>query len=46
MYDLVSSTPAVDFWSSLVFWDSKRPITSKLLNALDLAALQSRLASL
>jgi hypothetical protein len=46
LYELVSSKPAIDFWSSLVFWDSKRPITSKLLNALDLAALQSRQASL
>jgi len=45
MFELVSSAPATDFWSSLVFWDSKRPITAKLLNALDLAALAKALDS-
>ena len=43
LYELLSSPTAVEFWSSLVFWDSKRPITSKLLNALDLAALAKEL---
>jgi hypothetical protein len=39
LYELVSSSVATEFWSSLVFWDSKRPITAKLLNFLDLAEL-------
>jgi len=43
LYELVSSLVATEFWSSLVFWDSKRPITAKLLNVLDLAALAKKL---
>jgi len=39
LYELVSSPTALEFWSSLVFWDAKRPITATLLNMLDLAAL-------
>ena len=39
LFELVTSPIATEFWSSLIFWDSKRPITSKLLNTLDLAAL-------
>lgn len=40
---MVSSPPALEFWSSLVFWDAKRPITARLLNHLDLAALARHL---
>lgn len=39
MYELVMSEPAREFWSSLIFWDAKRPITAQLLNSLDLMAL-------
>ncbi|MFN3333201.1 MAG: SAM-dependent DNA methyltransferase, partial [Caldilinea sp.] len=39
LYELVMSEPAREFWSALVFWDAKRPITAQLLNALDLKAL-------
>jgi len=39
LHELVTSSIATEFWSSLVFWDAKRPITAKLLNVLDLAAL-------
>ena len=39
LHELVSSSVATDFWSSLIFWDSKRPISAKLLNVLDLATL-------
>jgi len=39
LYELVTSDPAREFWSALIFWDAKRPITAQLLNALDLAAL-------
>ena len=43
LYKLVSSPLALDFWSSLIFWDSKRPITAKLLNLLDLASLAKKM---
>jgi hypothetical protein len=33
------SEPAREFWTSLIFWDAKRPITTQLLNSLDLMAL-------
>lgn len=39
LYELVMSNPAREFWSSLVFWDAKRPITAQILNSLDLMAL-------
>ena len=39
LFKVVTSPDATAFWSSLVFWDSKRPITAKLLNQLDLAKL-------
>ncbi|MCL4825906.1 MAG: hypothetical protein KJZ95_00985 [Caldilinea sp.] len=43
LYELVTSDPAQEFWSALVFWDAKRPITAQLLNALDLMALAKHL---
>ncbi|RME42822.1 MAG: SAM-dependent DNA methyltransferase [Deltaproteobacteria bacterium] len=43
LHDLVSSPTAISFWSSLLFWDSKRPITARVLNMLDLAALARHL---
>ena len=43
LHELVSSPIATEFWSSLVFWDSKRPITAKLLNVLDIGALAKAL---
>lgn len=39
LHNFVQSDPAQEFWSSLVFWDAKRPITAQILNTLDLAAL-------
>lgn len=39
LYELVTSEPARAFWSSLIFWDAKRPITAQLLNSLNLVAL-------
>ena len=42
---LLSSPPATEFYSALTFWDAKRPITAKLLNQLDLAALAKRLGN-
>ncbi len=42
LYELVTSEPAREFWSALIFWDAKRPITAQLLNSLDLIALARR----
>ncbi len=39
LYTLVQSEPAQAFWSSLIFWDAKRPVTAQILNSLDLEAL-------
>lgn len=39
LHEMISSLPAMEFWSSMIFWDAKRPITAKLLNRLDLARL-------
>lgn len=39
LHQLVQSTPAREFWSAFIFWDSKRPITAQVLNLLDFAAL-------
>jgi hypothetical protein len=36
---LLTSTSAIDFYSSLIFWDEKRPIKSSILNSLNLTAL-------
>jgi hypothetical protein len=36
---LLTSASAIDFYSSLIFWDEKRPIKSSILNSLNLTAL-------
>ncbi|MGV0026576.1 class I SAM-dependent methyltransferase [Phormidesmis priestleyi] len=36
---LLRSTSAINFYSSLIFWDEKRPIKSSILNSLSLTAL-------
>ncbi len=38
-FELLTSSIAKDFYSSLIFWDEKRPIKSSILNKLNLAAL-------
>jgi hypothetical protein len=43
-FTLLTSPTAIDFYSSLIFWDEKRPIKSSILNSLDLIALAERLA--
>lgn len=43
LIELLSSRPATEFYSALAFWDAKRPITAKLLNQLDLAAVAKQL---
>jgi len=38
---LLTSQTAISFYSSLIFWDEKRPIKSKILNSLDLEILET-----
>lgn len=42
--DLLATEVAQRFFKSRIFWDSKRPITSDVLNQLDLVALASDVA--
>lgn len=41
--ELLNSKIAHDFFSSLIFWDSKRPITVDLLRSLDIPAIAQEL---
>lgn len=41
--DLLNSKPAEEFLSSLIFWDSKRPITIDVLRRIDLLSLGGEL---
>ena len=38
-FELLTSSLAKDFYSSLIFWDEKRPIKSSILNNLNLSVL-------
>jgi len=38
-FELLTSQTAIDFYSSLIFWDEKRPIETSILNCLNLTAL-------
>jgi len=38
-FDLLNSSAAINFYSSMVFWDEKRPIKSSVLNCLNLSLL-------
>ena len=40
---MLNSQVAREFFSSFVFWDSKRPVTAELLERLDLVALAQEL---
>jgi hypothetical protein len=44
-FTLLTSSTAIDFYHSLIFWDEKRPIKSSILNSLDLLALTKRLTT-
>lgn len=41
-FELLTSPTAINFYSSLIFWDEKRPIKSSILNRLNLSALEKR----
>jgi hypothetical protein len=38
-FELLNSPAAINFYSSIVFWDEKRPIKSSILNCLNLGML-------
>ena len=38
-FELLNSPAAINFYSSMVFWDEKRPIKSSILNCLNLTLL-------
>jgi hypothetical protein len=38
-FQVLTSPSVIEFYSSLIFWDEKRPIKATILNSLDLAAL-------
>jgi hypothetical protein len=38
-FELLNSSAAINFYSSMVFWDEKRPIKSSVLNCLNLSLL-------
>ena len=42
---MLNSQIALEFFSSFVFWDSKRPVTAELLQRLDLLALAQELGT-
>ena len=45
-YKLLRTQTATDFYSSTIFWDDKRPIKTKILNSLNLTALQKAITSM
>lgn len=45
-YKLLRTKTATDFYSSMIFWDDKRPIKTKILNSLNLTALQKVITSM
>jgi hypothetical protein len=40
-FNLLTSSAATEFYSSLIFWDEKRPVKASILNCLNLAALEA-----
>jgi hypothetical protein len=42
-FQILNSSLAKKFYSSLIFWDEKRPIKSSILNCLNLIALENKL---
>jgi hypothetical protein len=44
-FEMLTSPLAIDFYSSLIFWDEKRPIKTSILNSLDLSILSEQLST-
>ena len=46
IFKLITSTPAIEFLDSMIFWDEKRPITIDILKRLSLKAVAKELGIL
>lgn len=46
IFELITSTPAIEFLDSMIFWDEKRPITIDILKRLSLKAVAKELGVL
>ncbi len=46
IYKLLVSVPATEFLSSLIFWDEKRPVTTKILRELSIKELANELGQI
>lgn len=46
IFELITSTPAIEFLDSMIFWDEKRPITIDILRRLSLKAVARELGVL
>jgi len=46
IYHLITSQPSIEFLESMIFWDEKRPITTKILKRLSLKEIASELGLL
>ena len=42
VFELITSQPSKDFLSSMIFWDEKRPITTKVLRELSIKTLAEK----
>jgi hypothetical protein len=42
IYSLLMSRESIEYFNSIIFWDSKRPITTDVLNSLDLQKIAAR----
>jgi hypothetical protein len=46
IFELITSTPAIEFLESMIFWDEKRPVTIDILKRLSLKAVARELGIL
>ncbi|MEO0827350.1 MAG: SAM-dependent methyltransferase, partial [Cyanobacteria bacterium J06642_9] len=46
IFELVTSRPSIEFLSSMIFWDEKRPVTIDVLRRLSLKAVAKELGTL
>lgn len=45
-YELLTSSPALDFFESMIFWDEKRPITAQILKRLSIEKVARELGEI
>jgi hypothetical protein len=42
LYALLTSQESINYLNSIIFWDSKRPITTEILNSIDLRKIANK----